>query len=190
MLQTSSTVTTPSLAWGSTTTAGTGPSCSGRRHRVAGMGTGGPSNRFDDATWLPIKFGPVSNGEFHPVPHSPLVREVIRRTHRLADANARRLGISRREFLTGATGAAATLFVLGACSKEEAAERGESPGGTLDVSEDATTDTSAALEDLGGAEFILDVQTHYVNYDLAAPEGEWTTLFPQADCAEEGTADD
>jgi uncharacterized protein len=149
------------------------------------MGTGGSRNGgFDDERWLPIKFGPVSNGEFHPVPHTPFVREVIRRTHRLADDNARRLGISRREFLTGVTGAAATLFVLGACSKEEAAERGESPGGTLDVSEDATTDTSAALEDLGGEEFIFDVQTHYVNYDLAAPEGEWTTLFPHAGCPE------
>src|SRR5918995_5482230 len=117
------------------------------------MGTGGSRNGgFDDERWLPIKFGPVSNGEFHPLPHSPFVREVIRRTHRLADDNARRLGISRREFLTGVTGAAATLFVLGACSKEEAAERGESPGGTLDVSEDATTDTRAALEDLGGEE--------------------------------------
>src|ERR687897_1115284 len=94
------------------------------------MGTGGSRNGgFDDEPWLPIKFGPVSNGEFHPVPHTPFVREVIRRTHRLADDNARRLGISRREFLTGVTGAAATLFVLGACSKEEAAERGESPGG-------------------------------------------------------------
>ena len=67
-----------------------------------------------------------------------MVREAIRRTYRLADENARRLGISRRRFLTGVTGAAATLFVLGACSKEEASSRGESPGGTFDVSEDAT----------------------------------------------------
>src|SRR5262245_59616053 len=127
------------------------------------MGESG--RRLDGDSWLPIKFGPVSNGEFHPVPHSPFLREVITRTHRLADERACRLGISRREFQTGVTGAAATLFVLGACSKEESASRGESPGGTFGVSEDATTDTSAALEDLGGEEFIFDVQTHYVNYD-------------------------
>jgi predicted TIM-barrel fold metal-dependent hydrolase len=133
---------------------------------------------------LPIKFGPVSNGEFHPQPHTPLVREVIRRTHRLADDNARRLGISRRQFLSGATGAAATLFVLSACAKDEAADRDASPGGTFDVSEDATTDTSSALEELGGEEFIFDVQTHYVNHDLAAEGGEWTAVFPQADCSE------
>jgi uncharacterized protein len=152
---------------------------------------GGSGRRFgDDDCWLPIKFGPVSNGEFHPVPHSPFLREVIRRTHRLADDNARRLGISRREFLTGVTGAAATLFVLGACSKEESAGRGESPGGTFGVSEDATTDTGAALEDLGGEEFIFDVQTHYVNYDLGAVEGDWTATFPQARCTEGGTDGD
>ena len=63
-----------------------------------------------DEQWLPIKFGPVSNGEFLPVPHSPLLRESIRRTHALADEHARRLGISRRRFLLGASGAAATLF--------------------------------------------------------------------------------
>src|ERR687898_33181 len=126
------------------------------------MGTGGSRNHgYVDERWLPIKFGPVSNGEFHPLPHSPFVREVIRRTHRLADDNARRLGSSRREFLTGVTGAAATLFVLGACSKEEAAERGESPGGTLDVSEDATTDTSAALEDLGAGRACFTADAYF-----------------------------
>jgi predicted TIM-barrel fold metal-dependent hydrolase len=133
---------------------------------------------------LPVKFGPVSNGEFHPQPHSPLVREVIRRTYRLADDNARRMGISRRRFLTGATGTAATLFVLGACSREESNSRGESPGGSYDVSEEATTDTATALEELGGEEFIFDVQTHYVNQDLALEGGDWTAAFPQNSCEE------
>jgi uncharacterized protein len=137
---------------------------------------------------LPIKFGPVSNGEFHPQPHSELVREVIRRTHRLADDNARRMGISRRQFLNSVTGAAATLFVLGACSKEESGSRGESPGGSFDVSDEATADTSTALDELGGEEFIFDVQTHYVNYDAAPDIGEWTGAFPQAGC-EEGAGD-
>jgi uncharacterized protein len=136
---------------------------------------------------LPIKFGPVSNGEFHPQPHGAVVRETIRRTYRLADDNARRLGMSRRQFLNGVTGAAATLFVLGACSKEESNSRGESPGGNFDVSDEATRDTATALEELGGEEFIFDVQTHYVNYDLAIEGGEWTAAFPQDRC-EEGEA--
>lgn len=133
---------------------------------------------------LPVKFGPVSNGEFHPIPHGPVVREAIRRTHALADANARRLGISRRRFLTGVTGAAATFFALGACTEEEAASRGERPGGTFAVSEDSTVDSDAALDELGGDEFIFDVQSHYVNQDLAAAGGEWTSVFPHAACPE------
>lgn len=131
---------------------------------------------------LPVKLGPVSNGEFIPIPHTPVVQEAIRRTYELADRNSRRLGISRRRFLTGATGAAATFFMLAACSKEESASRGEEPGGTYDVSEEATVDTDAALEELGGGQFIFDVQSHYVNQDLAQPGGEWTSTFPQSAC--------
>ncbi len=133
---------------------------------------------------LPVKLGPVSNGEFVPLPHTPTVEEAIRRTYRLADVNARRLGISRRRFLTGATGAAATFFMLAACSKEESRSRGEEPGGTYEVPEEATVDTDAALEALGGGEFIFDVQTHYVNQDLGEAGGDWTSLFPQAECPE------
>jgi hypothetical protein len=151
------------------------------------MGDRGHTDRTG-AGGLPIKFGPVSNGEFHPQPHSAVVRETIRRTYRLADENARRLGMSRRQFLNGVTGAAATLFVLGACSKEESNSRGESPGGTFDVSDEATRDTATALDELGGEEFIFDVQTHYVNYDVALEGGEWTGAFPQNQCEEGATA--
>src|SRR5262245_6619387 len=143
-----------------------------------------PRPRRDDDEPLPIKLGPVSNGEFHPVPHSPVVREAVRRTYRLAEENSRRLGISRRTFLNSSMGAAATLYMLSACSKDEKASTGKSSGGSFDVSEDATTDTSTALEELGGEEFIFDVQTHYVNYDVAQAAGEWTQLFPQDNCPE------
>lgn len=138
--------------------------------------------RDDDE--LPVKFGPVSNGEFVPVPHGPVLREAIRRAHLMADEGSRRLGISRRRFLGGATGAAVTFFALSACSSEEARSRGETPGGSFDIPEDATVDPDAALDALGGEEFIFDVQSHYVNYDLSLDGGEWTSLFPQARCPE------
>jgi hypothetical protein len=48
---------------------------------------------------LPIKFGPCSNGEYDPVPLSPAVEETIRRAREACDRNARRSGVSRREFL-------------------------------------------------------------------------------------------
>ncbi len=137
-----------------------------------------------DERWLPIKFGPVSNGEFLPVPHSPLLRESIRRTHALADEHARRLGISRRRFLLGASGAAATLFTLSACSKEEAATTGTTAGGSFEVTPESTIDEEQAAEELGGDEFIFDVQSHYVNADIDPLGGGWTSRFPQAECPE------
>ncbi len=127
---------------------------------------------------LPIKYGPVSNGEFLPLPHTPFVREVIHRTRGLAEENARRLGVSRRQFLNGVTGAATALFVLGACSGEEAQTTGREPGGRFDVTTTSTLDRDSAFEQLGGEEFIFDVQTHYVNYDQAPELGEWTAIFP------------
>ena len=133
---------------------------------------------------LPIKFGPVSNGEFYPVPHSPVVKETIRRSHQVADDNARRLGISRRAFLGSSLGAATTLYLLSACSKDEAKSTGKETGGTYTVPKEATEDPDAAREALGGKEFIFDVQSHYVNQDLDEAGGEWTQQFPWARCEE------
>lgn len=131
---------------------------------------------------LPIKLGPVSNGEFLPIPHTPTVQEAIRRTRRLADDHARKLGISRRRFLAGASGSAAMFLFLSACSKEEAANRSTTTGGTYDLDPSTTLDEEAAVDALGGKEFVFDVQTHYVNQDLAQPGGEWTAQFPYAAC--------
>ena len=55
------------------------------------------SNREDPG--LPIKFGPCSNGEFVPPPLSAVEREAIRRARADCDANARSVGMSRRQFL-------------------------------------------------------------------------------------------
>jgi hypothetical protein len=132
---------------------------------------------------LPIKYGPVSNGEFLPVPHGPFLREVIRRTHLAVDDNARRIGMSRRAFLTSATGATTALFVLNACSSDKAKSDGKAPGGTFDVTSTSMLDGDEARDRLGGDEFIFDVQTHYVNYDQAPELGEWTGIFPGRNCA-------
>jgi len=133
---------------------------------------------------LPIKLGPVSNGEFLPIPHSPFEREVIRRTRALADDNARRLGVSRRQFLNGVTGAATMLFVLSACSDEQAKHASRETGGRFGVTSTSTLDRDSALDQLGGNEFIFDVQSHYVNYDHAPELADWTAIFPNAGCPE------
>ena len=70
----------------------------------------------DDDPGLPIKFGPCSNGEYDPQPLSPVMRETVRRASEECERNAKRLGMSRREFLLSVCGAATTLLVLDACT--------------------------------------------------------------------------
>jgi predicted TIM-barrel fold metal-dependent hydrolase len=136
---------------------------------------------------LPIKLGPVSNGEYDPAPLSPVLRETIHRARDLCDRNARRVGVSRREFLLSACGAATTLFVLNACSREAARMAGRDPGGSYEVSPEATLDPDAAMEEIGGEEFVFDVQGHLLEYELnpAARGDTFWTRFPQQDCGED-----
>jgi predicted TIM-barrel fold metal-dependent hydrolase len=126
---------------------------------------------------LPLKLTPASNGEFRPPPLTPVVREALRRSRLLLDRNARRAGMSRRDFLLSSAGTATMLAVLAACSDDA----GEGSGGTFSVPPDATTDPTVADEAIGGDEFILDVQGHFLDF----PEGT-TELpgFPQSACGE------
>src|SRR5262245_1737344 len=95
--------------------------------------------RHDDDPGLPIKWHPVSNGEFVPPPATRLVREATRQSLAAIDANARRLGIGRRQFLLSAMGSATMLAVLTACSNDEAKSKGAGkPGGSFDVPKEAT----------------------------------------------------
>ena len=61
---------------------------------------------------LPINLDSTSNGEFTPVPLWPANLEANRRAHEAADANTRRLGTSKRRFLTSACGAASWQSVV------------------------------------------------------------------------------
>ncbi len=127
---------------------------------------------------LPLKLAPASNGEFRPPPMTALVREARRRSRPLLEANARRSGLSRRDFLLSAAGTATMLSVLAACADDA----GEGRGGTFTVPPDATTDPSRAEEVVGGDEFIFDVQGHFLDY----PPGSTAALpaFPQSGCGE------
>ena len=142
----------------------------------------------DDDPGLPIKFGPCSNGEYEPRPLSPVVRETIRRARQDCDDHARRLGLSRRQFLLSVCGAATTLLALNACTREETRRRGQpAPGGTYDIPTTATTEPEAAREVLAGDEFVFDVQGHFLEYrvDPAAQHGrDFWDGFPQQYCGE------
>jgi hypothetical protein len=146
------------------------------------------AKRPADDPGLPIKWHPVSNGEFLPPPATALVREATRQSLAALDANARRTGIDRRQFLLSACGSATMLAVLAACSKDEASSNGERPGGTFAVPDEATTEPDAAEEVIGGDELIFDVQTHLLEY----PEGAPPTALPgfaQSDCGLEDPVD-
>ena len=123
-----------------------------------------------DGLRLPIKIDSTSNGEFEPV---PLSRANIR-GNRLALERAgeacRRTGQTRRKFLVSACGAASTLLAINTANAA-AGKR----GGFFDLRDESALDEASALAEVGGDEFIFDVQGHYVN-----PEGAWLGRLPPA----------
>ena len=160
--------------------------------------------RSDDPE-LPLTFHPMSNGEYAPLPRSPLIDETIRRTLDLADTNARRLGVDRRTFLRRATGTAATLVTLAACNSEQrsgattsssttssssTSTTGVAPvgtGGTFELPPESTIEEEAATSVLEAppGDLIVDVQTHFLDLPAGATGGGFAR-FPQASCG--GTA--
>ncbi len=109
---------------------------------------------------LPIKLDSTSNGEFAPVPLWPANLQANRLAHEAAAVNARRLGHSKRAFLTSACGAASTLLAFNAANA--AAGR---TGGFFDLPKEAALDLQLARAQVGPAkqEFILDVQGHFID---------------------------
>jgi len=153
-------------------------------------GGGAELDGWDPDGELPIKLGPCSNGEFVPRPLGPVEREAIRRTREDGDRHARRLGIPRRQFLRSLGGAALMLGALAACHDESQRSKGARAGGTYRVPKDAPTEPEAAAGALGGDEVVFDVQTHYLNYDLAQAGGitglaGLARTFPQARCGDD-----
>jgi uncharacterized protein len=147
----------------------------------------------DEDPGLPIKLGPCSNGEYDPEPLSPALVETVRRAREECGRNARRLGMSRREFLLSMMGAATTLLALDACSRDEVrsqtgpTHRSSEPGGVYEIPPEATVDPGAAGEAVGGEEFILDIQGHLLQYDFspATRDNDFWSLFPQQRCGED-----
>ena len=104
--------------------------------------------RNDEDPGLPIKLGPCSNAEYDPEPELPLVlRETVRRATDACERNARRLGMSRREFLLSICGAATTLALLDSCSREaylaDPFRATSGPGGRYLIPPEATVDVRA-----------------------------------------------
>jgi uncharacterized protein len=119
---------------------------------------------------LPIKLDSASNGEYVPIPLAPVHHEARQCALDAVERNAKRLGLGRRRFLVSACGAATTLLAMNA-----AYARNGFTGGFFDVPGDAALDLHAARSPVDGAEFIFDVQGHFVN-----PTDAWTRRLPPA----------
>ena len=103
----------------------------------------------------------------------------------LIDRQSRRRAMSRRDFLRTSMAAAAVFVALDGCSSDEhTARTGRKPGGTLNLPEETTVDPGAATDALGGDEFVFDLQTHFLEYDLSTPSGNFGSSFPQASCGD------
>lgn len=121
-----------------------------------------------DGTRLPIKIDSTSNGEYEPVPISLRSEQGNKLAMERATDNARRKGQSRRNFLVSSCGAAGTLLAINHANAFH-----NRTGGFFDVSAESALDNDAANAEVGGGEFIFDVQGHYVN-----PEGDWLSRIP------------
>jgi predicted TIM-barrel fold metal-dependent hydrolase len=106
---------------------------------------------------LPIKLDPTSNGEFLPVPLSAANLEANRLAHEWGSAHAKRLGISRRQFMVSACGAASTLLAFN--------QAHGTTGGFYDLPKEAALDEQLARVQVGPArnELIFDVQGHFID---------------------------
>jgi uncharacterized protein len=117
---------------------------------------------------LPIKLDSASNGEFAPIPLDGSLTHANQLAREWAGDLAKKLGRSRRAFLTTLSGAASTLLAFNA-----AHARAGRNGGFFEIANEAKTDAAAAAEHLAKREFIFDVQGHFVN-----PTGAWTQRLP------------
>ncbi|PYN73502.1 MAG: hypothetical protein DMD96_32445 [Candidatus Rokuibacteriota bacterium] len=106
----------------------------------------------------PIPTQIVSNGEYMPMPQTEEQKRVEARTKELADHAAKKLGISRRAFLAGAGGMAATFLAMN-----------EVYGAFFDVDRDEMFDSDASEgkrppRDL----FVFDDQLHMIRQSVTA----------------------
>jgi predicted TIM-barrel fold metal-dependent hydrolase len=138
-----------------------------------------------------INWEPCSNAEFAPPPADAVVVEAQRRFADQSVRIARSLNIDRRRFVASVSGTALALLTLNACSKSKhAADRAvdptlpAQPGGTFAVPTTAPTEPSVATSVLAGDEFVFDVQTHLLPYDLTRSTPNFGGGFPQNNCGE------
>src|SRR5438876_8243143 len=114
-----------------------------------------------DAYGMPIPTQIVSNGEYMPPPQTEGQKRVEARTLELADGAAKKLGVSRRQFLAGSGGMAAALLAMN-----------EVYGSFFRVSESELYEAAAFADSAPPKDlFVLDDQLHMVRGSRPSPAG-------------------
>ncbi len=100
---------------------------------------------------LPIPTQVVSNEEFIPIPQTVKQRKVEERLTELADKTAKKLNVTRRQFLASSGGMAAAFLAMNSVF-----------GHFFDVEASELTEPQARAEKWPKGQFIFDVHTHHV----------------------------
>src|SRR4051812_7412756 len=109
----------------------------------------------------PVPTRMVSNGEYLPAPQTDAQKRVEARVEELADEASKRLGISRREFLSGSGGMAAVLLAMN-----------EVYGSFFNVSEAELLEADAPAKAAPPKDlFVFDDQLHMVRGSRPSPAG-------------------
>src|SRR5262245_30290306 len=102
----------------------------------------------------PVPTQMISNGEFTPLPQSENQKKVEARIKELAGLYGRKLGMSRRGFLTTASGMATAFLAMNDVF---------GPVFNVSKAEAAEPDLAKARAEALSNQFIFDIQTHFVH---------------------------
>src|SRR5262245_350573 len=135
----------------------------------------------DDCSPVPTRV--VSNEEYVPVSQTPEQVRVAALLRQASVSNARRLGVSRREFLGSSAGMAAAFLAFNAVF-----------GRVFDVEPVEALETAAADARTPADQFVFDIQTHHVAAPRRFPQllrlralgRQWNTALGQ----DKGTMDE
>jgi len=106
----------------------------------------------------PVPTRIVSNGEYMPVPQTKKQKSVEERINELAEMASKKLGVSRRKFLTSAGGMAAAFVAMN-----------EVFGPIFNVSADEIVDSDARAANAAPSDlFVFDDQMHFVRGNRSA----------------------